>query len=263
MGSLIWYRIRHSWDLNLRYLTSKRRNHHTVVLSDITVLAKPREGEEWRPPPPSPENTPRAKVQPFPSLETRLVQPLPVPVHWLAGGAKRINFDDLGLLEDWGVKLGELGGFGVEFGGAFEGLGERTELAGSGDGGGGDVDSWWIGGICDLAKEFVKTGRYASYMLVYKLPTLVLVLPITTALVKRAFSAMKIVKTPLRNKMGDQSLNDGMFVYIERDVFAFLFLLINYGRHYYIKGFDCCYSFELCTLLTSPLVPSISDFATV
>ncbi|CAN6726076.1 unnamed protein product [Malus baccata var. baccata] len=77
-------------------------------------------------------------------------------------------------------------------------------------------------GIGDLAKELVKTGRCASYMLVYKLLTLALVLPVATASVEKAFSAMKIVKTPLRNKMGDQWLSDSMLVYIERDVFAFI-----------------------------------------
>ncbi|XP_068328263.1 uncharacterized protein [Pyrus communis] len=77
-------------------------------------------------------------------------------------------------------------------------------------------------GIGNLAKELVKTGRYASYMLVYKLLTLALVLPVVTALVERAFSAMKIVKTPLCNKMEDQWLSDSMLVYIERDVFAFI-----------------------------------------
>ncbi|KAM1978743.1 hypothetical protein ACFX16_015403 [Malus domestica] len=77
-------------------------------------------------------------------------------------------------------------------------------------------------GITDLAKELVKTGRCESYMLVYKLLTLALVLPIATVSVERAFSAMKIVKTPLRNKMGDQWLSDSMLVYIEKDVFAFI-----------------------------------------
>ncbi|KAM1018909.1 hypothetical protein ACFX2C_040478 [Malus domestica] len=33
------------------------------------AAAKPREGEEWRPPLPSPENTTGALVQPLPSLE--------------------------------------------------------------------------------------------------------------------------------------------------------------------------------------------------
>ncbi|XP_009335175.2 uncharacterized protein LOC103927923 [Pyrus x bretschneideri] len=59
-------------------------------------------------------------------------------------------------------------------------------------------------GIGDLAKKLVKTGRCASYMLVYKLLTLALVLLVATASVEKAFSAIKIVKTPLRNKMGDQ-----------------------------------------------------------
>ncbi|XP_070677970.1 uncharacterized protein [Malus domestica] len=82
-------------------------------------------------------------------------------------------------------------------------------------------------GIGDLAKELVKTGRCASYILVYKLLTLALVLPVATALVERVFSAMKIVKTQLRNKMGDQWLSDSNN--------CNLFILINYGRHYYIK----------------------------
>ncbi|XP_068322589.1 uncharacterized protein [Pyrus communis] len=77
-------------------------------------------------------------------------------------------------------------------------------------------------GISDLAKELAKTGRCESYMLVYKVLTLALVLPVATASVERVFSAMKIVKTPLRNKMGDQWLNDSMVVYIERDVFTFI-----------------------------------------
>ena len=39
---------------------------------------------------------------------------------------------------------------------------------------------------------------------------------------ERALYAMKIVKTPLRNKMGDQWLSDSMLVYIEKFVFAFI-----------------------------------------
>ncbi|XP_070667435.1 uncharacterized protein [Malus domestica] len=76
-------------------------------------------------------------------------------------------------------------------------------------------------GIGDLAKESVKTGRCASNILVYKLLTLTLVLPVATASVERAFSSLKIVKTPLRNKMGDQWLSDSMLVYIERGCICF------------------------------------------
>ncbi|KAL6284707.1 hypothetical protein ACE6H2_015636 [Prunus campanulata] len=47
-----------------------------------------------------------------------------------------------------------------------------------------------------------------------------LVLPVATASVERAFSAMNIVKTPLRNKMGNQWLSDSLVVYIEKDIFS-------------------------------------------
>ena len=56
----------------------------------------------------------------------------------------------------------------------------------------------------------------------YKLLTLTLVLPVATASVERVLSAMKIMKTSLRNKMGDQWLSDSMLVYIERYVFVFI-----------------------------------------
>jgi hypothetical protein len=49
---------------------------------------------------------------------------------------------------------------------------------------------------------------------------LALILPVATATVERAFSAMKFIKTDLSNKMGDEWLNHRMVCYIERDVFA-------------------------------------------
>jgi hypothetical protein len=49
---------------------------------------------------------------------------------------------------------------------------------------------------------------------------LALTLPVATATVEKAFSAMKIIKTDLSNKMGDEWLNHRMVCYIERDVFA-------------------------------------------
>ncbi|XP_042005955.1 uncharacterized protein LOC121754707 [Salvia splendens] len=45
-------------------------------------------------------------------------------------------------------------------------------------------------------------------------------LKVATASVERAFSAMKIIKTSLRNSMGDQLLNDCLVPYIENDVFV-------------------------------------------
>ncbi|CAN6562307.1 unnamed protein product [Malus baccata var. baccata] len=90
-------------------------------------------------------------------------------------------------------------------------------------------------GISDLAQELVKTGRCESYMLVYKLLTLALVLAIATASVERAFSAMKIMKTPLRNKIGDQWLSDSMLVYIEKD-FDHLILASPLALHGNVTG---------------------------
>lgn len=71
-----------------------------------------------------------------------------------------------------------------------------------------------------LAVKMVKTHRHTTYPLVYRLIELALVLPIATATVERVFSAMKIVKSYLRNRMGDEWLNDSMVVYIEKAIFA-------------------------------------------
>jgi hypothetical protein len=57
------------------------------------------------------------------------------------------------------------------------------------------------------------------FPLVYRLIELALLLPVATATVERAFSAMKIIKTELRNKMSDGWLNDLMVYYIEREIF--------------------------------------------
>jgi hypothetical protein len=58
-------------------------------------------------------------------------------------------------------------------------------------------------GIGQLAKKMVEIKKDVVHPLVYSLVTLSLVLPIATATVERAFSAMNIVKNHLRNRMGD------------------------------------------------------------
>ncbi|KAI3494634.1 hypothetical protein L1887_40551 [Cichorium endivia] len=63
-------------------------------------------------------------------------------------------------------------------------------------------------GISELSCLMVKTGRHKAYHLVYKLLKLTLILPVATATVERCFSKMKLVKTDLRNKIGDDFLND-------------------------------------------------------
>ena len=76
-----------------------------------------------------------------------------------------------------------------------------------------------LGGISGLATKMVETGKHLVHLTVYKLLKLALLLPVATAGVERSFSAMNIVKTQLRNRIGDKWLNDLLVTYIERDVF--------------------------------------------
>ncbi|XP_047949207.1 zinc finger MYM-type protein 1-like [Salvia hispanica] len=77
-----------------------------------------------------------------------------------------------------------------------------------------------ISGISGLAQKMVSTRKHEVFPMVYLLVKLSLILPVATASVERAFSAMKIIKTSLRNSMGDQLLNDCLVPYIEKDVFV-------------------------------------------
>ncbi|XP_024172398.1 uncharacterized protein LOC112178492 [Rosa chinensis] len=54
-------------------------------------------------------------------------------------------------------------------------------------------------GISFLAQKLVETGKHKIYLFVYLLITLALVLPVATATVERAFSAMNIIKNRMRN----------------------------------------------------------------
>ncbi|GKC14074.1 zinc finger MYM-type protein 1-like protein [Tanacetum coccineum] len=72
--------------------------------------------------------------------------------------------------------------------------------------------------IVDLCQGLAYTRKASHYYLVDRLIRLVLTLPVSTASVERAFSAMKIVKNRLRNKMGDVFLSDNLVLYIEKDI---------------------------------------------
>ena len=65
----------------------------------------------------------------------------------------------------------------------------------------------------------VETNKNMTYNLVYKLLKLVLTLPVATASVERVFSSMNFVKNKLRNKMGNQLLNDCLVTFIEKEFF--------------------------------------------
>ncbi|XP_061368974.1 uncharacterized protein LOC133311864 [Gastrolobium bilobum] len=75
-----------------------------------------------------------------------------------------------------------------------------------------------LSSISELCQGLAKTGKSISYHLVDKLISLILTLPVSTASSERAFSAMKIVKTRLRNKMEDDFLANNLVVYIEREI---------------------------------------------
>ncbi|CAH9103364.1 unnamed protein product [Cuscuta epithymum] len=72
--------------------------------------------------------------------------------------------------------------------------------------------------LVELCEELTKSRRSDSYVMMSRLIRLVLILPVSTATAERSFSAMKLLKTTLRNKMADDFLADCMMLYIERDL---------------------------------------------
>jgi len=64
----------------------------------------------------------------------------------------------------------------------------------------------------------IKTEKSETYYLIDRLIRLVLTLPVPTATTEQAFSAMKIVKTRLHNKIEDEFLTDNLVVYIESEI---------------------------------------------
>ena len=72
--------------------------------------------------------------------------------------------------------------------------------------------------ISELCQELMKTEKSMIYSLVDKLIRFVLILPISTATIERAFFDMKIVKTKLKNKIKDDYLGSYMITYIEKKI---------------------------------------------
>ncbi|KAL8134531.1 hypothetical protein AgCh_009522 [Apium graveolens] len=87
----------------------------------------------------------------------------------------------------------------------------------------------------DLCHGLVTTGKADMYPLVKKLLRLVLTLPASTATSERAFSAMKIVKTSLRNRMEDEFLRDYLVMYIEKEIAETIFAEEIIDSFYLIK----------------------------
>ncbi|XP_075636729.1 uncharacterized protein LOC142608964 [Castanea sativa] len=68
-------------------------------------------------------------------------------------------------------------------------------------------------GVRKLAEKLVSTRKHETYPLVYLLVKLALTLPVATATVERSFSGMKYIKNEMRNRMGDQWMNDCLVVF--------------------------------------------------
>ena len=65
----------------------------------------------------------------------------------------------------------------------------------------------------------VDNKAHLAFPLVYHIIELALILPVAMASVERAFSAMNIIKTDLRNIMNDEWLKDLTLCYIEKEIF--------------------------------------------
>jgi hypothetical protein len=72
--------------------------------------------------------------------------------------------------------------------------------------------------IADLCQGLVETKKSTIYLLVESLIRFILTLPVSTTTTERAFSAIKIVKTRLRNRMEDDFLVNYLIVHIEKEI---------------------------------------------
>ncbi|GJY99881.1 zinc finger MYM-type protein 1-like protein [Tanacetum coccineum] len=72
-----------------------------------------------------------------------------------------------------------------------------------------------MAGLCEI---LVKIEKRESYSLLDRLIRLILTLPVSTATTERGFSALKMFKTRLRNKMANKFLADSLVVHIEKEI---------------------------------------------
>ena len=73
--------------------------------------------------------------------------------------------------------------------------------------------------LCEISIMLVETKKHEQYHIVYKLLMLVLILPVATTSVERIFYSMSYAKNKLRNKMGDEYLNNCLVTFVEREFF--------------------------------------------
>jgi hypothetical protein len=76
-----------------------------------------------------------------------------------------------------------------------------------------------INNLVDPSVKLVEANRQNIYDLVYLLIKLVLILPVATPSVQKAFSTMNFVKNRLRNRTNDNLSGDCLVTFIKRDIF--------------------------------------------
>jgi hypothetical protein len=72
--------------------------------------------------------------------------------------------------------------------------------------------------IQELCACLAATKKSEVYYLIDRLLRLIMTLPISTPTTERSSSAMKVVKTMLKEKMEDEFLPDSVIIYIEREI---------------------------------------------
>jgi len=71
--------------------------------------------------------------------------------------------------------------------------------------------------IGELLRKLFQTKKHMSFPPLYLVVQLALPLPVSTSTVERVFSAMKIIKTSLRNRISDEFLNYTVITSFEDD----------------------------------------------
>ncbi|XP_042380118.1 zinc finger MYM-type protein 1-like [Zingiber officinale] len=74
--------------------------------------------------------------------------------------------------------------------------------------------------ISELCQWLVKTNKYVTYNLIFRVIILVLTLSVSIATTERSFSAMNIVKIRLRSKMEDTFLSDALMYIILTGIYV-------------------------------------------
>ena len=90
--------------------------------------------------------------------------------------------------------------------------------------------------ISQLCRGLEISGKSKFYHLIDRLIHLMLTLLIFTATTERAFSAMKLLKTRLRNRIEDEFLADNMIVYIKKEIAGNFTMEMIMDEFYSIKN---------------------------